>query len=71
MRQNGTAESFNGKFRDECLNAHWFESIEHARDVIERWRVDYNESRPHMALGNLPPRAFAVAVGISSDHQDP
>jgi len=68
---NAFIESFNGSFRDECLNVHWFESIEHARDVIERWRVDYNESRPHMALGNLPPRAVADVVGNLSDHQDP
>ncbi len=52
-------ETFNGSFRDECLNVHWSESLEHAKQVIEAWRQDYNESRPHMALGNLPPAKFA------------
>jgi putative transposase len=68
---NAFIESFNGSLRDECLNIHWFESIDHAREVIERWRVDYNESRPHMALGNIPPQAFARRAGNSTDHQDP
>ena len=52
-------ESFNGTFRDECLNAHWFESIADARAVVESWRVEYNESRPHRALGEVPPAEFA------------
>lgn len=60
---NAFIESFNGSLRDECLNVHWFKSIEHARKEIERWRVDYNESRPHMALGNIPPTAFAQTCG--------
>ena len=57
--QNCFVESFNGKFRDECLNEHWFADIPHARRIIEAWRRDYNEVRPHSALGNLPPREFA------------
>ena len=57
--QNCFVESFNGKFRDECLSENWFVSIPHARGIIERWRVDYNEVRPHSALENLSPRAFA------------
>ena len=68
---NAFIESFNGSLRDECLNVHWFESIDHARKVIERWRVDYNESRPHMALGNIPPSVFARQVGSSADRKDP
>lgn len=68
---NAFIETFNGSFRDECLNVHWFESIEHAKTEIERWRTDYNESRPHMALGNLPPRAFALRVGVSEEQQHP
>lgn len=52
-------ESFNGRFRDECLSEHWFRDIDHARRIIEAWRADYNEVRPHSALGNLPPREFA------------
>jgi putative transposase len=57
--ENAYVESFNGKFRDECLNEHWFTSVPHARDVIEGWRQDYNEVRPHSSLGNLAPAEFA------------
>lgn len=58
-QENGFIESFNGKFRDECLNEHWFLSLEDARRTIEEWRIDYNENRPHTSLGNLTPREFA------------
>jgi len=57
--ENAYVESFNGKFRDECLNEHWFTSLAHARDVIEGWRKDYNEVRPHSSLDNDTPAAFA------------
>ena len=57
--ENAYVESFNGKFRDECLNEHWFTSLAHARDVIEGWRQDYNEVRPHSSLGNATPAEFA------------
>jgi uncharacterized FlgJ-related protein len=50
---NGHIESFNGSFRDECLNAHWFSSLAEAKDIISAWLKDYNESRPHRALNNL------------------
>ena len=53
-------ETFNGSFRDECLNVHWFETIGEAKVNIEAWRVEYNESRPHQALGEMTPAAFAV-----------
>ena len=56
--QNGYIESFNGKFRDECLNAQVFISLHDARQKIEAWRIDYNEHRPHSALGDLTPREF-------------
>jgi putative transposase len=56
---NGHIESFNGKFRDECLNQQWFVSLADARRLIEDWRVDYNEVRPHSALGNLTPQAYS------------
>ena len=56
---NGLCESFNGRLRDECLNVNEFESIDHAREKIEAWRVDYNEQRPHGALGHLTPSEFA------------
>lgn len=57
--ENAYIESFNGKFRDECLNEHWFSTLEDARRTIEEWRRDYNEERPHSALGGLPPREYA------------
>lgn len=57
---NAHIETFNGSLRDECLNLHWFETVEEAAKLIELWRQDYNESRPHMALGNLPPAEFAL-----------
>ena len=52
---NAFIESFNGKFRAECLNAHWFMSLDDARRKCEAWRRDYNEERPHSAIGNKPP----------------
>ena len=58
--QNGYIESFNGKFRDECLNEHWFTSLAQARDVIADWRRDYNEVRPHSSCGRIPPSQFAA-----------
>lgn len=57
--QNGYIESFNGKFRDECLNEHWFDTLTHARTEIALWRTDYNEVRPHSSLGRIPPALFA------------
>jgi putative transposase len=57
--QNGTGESFNGKFRDECLSPEWFRSRAEAKVVIETWRRHYNEVRPHSSLGYLTPTAFA------------
>lgn len=58
--QNAYVESFNGKFRDECLNEHWFEDLAHARQVIADWRKDYNEHRPHSSLDYQTPAAFAA-----------
>ncbi|HEX5959630.1 MAG TPA: IS3 family transposase [Rhodanobacteraceae bacterium] len=58
--QNGYIESFNGKFRDECLNDHWFTTLLQARDVIANWRRDYNEVRPHSSCGRIPPARFAA-----------
>ncbi len=57
--QNAYVESFNGRFRDECLNEHWFTSIEHARVVIENWRREYNEERPKKSLGGHDTRQYA------------
>ena len=56
---NAHIESFNGRFRDECLNTHWFADLTEARTVIEAWRTDYNESRPHMALNSMTPLEYA------------
>ena len=60
--QNAYIESFNGRFRDECLNEHWFTSMAHARAEISRWRSYYNERRPHSALGYVPPAQFAAML---------
>ena len=57
--QNGLIESFNGRFRDECLNQEWFGSLQEARQLIEEWRVSYNTKRPHSSLGYLPPDLWA------------
>jgi putative transposase len=58
--QNGFAESFIGRLRDECLNEHLFRSLAEARRIIERWRQDYNANRPHTSLHGLTPIAFAT-----------
>lgn len=57
--QNALVESFNGRLRDECLNANWFINLKDARQKIERWRRDYNEQRPHSSLQYTPPAEFA------------
>lgn len=59
---NCCVETFNGSLRDECLNVHWFETLEQAREIIEAWRRDYNESRPHMALAEVAPSEFARRI---------
>ncbi|WBI20547.1 IS3 family transposase ISPa32 [Pseudomonas aeruginosa] len=59
--QNAFIESFNGKFRDECLNEHWFCSLAEARIRIAAWRRDYNAHRPHSAIGNPTPAEFAAS----------
>ena len=64
--QNGYIESFNGKFRDECLNEHWFTSLHHARVVIDAWRREYNEERPKKSLGGLTPAAYAKTLAQKS-----
>ena len=57
--QNAFIESLNGKFRNECLNQHWFRTLEEAREIIDQWREHYNNVRPHSSLGYLPPVVFA------------
>ena len=58
--QNAYIESFNGKFRDECLGENWFVSLDEARRIIEAWREDYNQVRPHSSLNDLAPEVFAA-----------
>ncbi len=58
---NPFIESFNGSFRDECLNLHWFLSLDDARDKIEGWRMDYNQYRPHSSLDGQTPAEFAAS----------
>ena len=58
--QNAYIESFNGTFRDECLDENWFESLQQARQTIAQWRIDYNETRPHSSCGRIPPATFAA-----------
>jgi putative transposase len=63
--ENAFAESFIGRLRDECLNTNWFISLKHARDVIEEWRMDYNEFRPHSSLKGATPKEYAgIAAGL-------
>jgi putative transposase len=59
--QNGSIESFNGRFRDECLDPSWFTSLPEARRIIEAWRLDYNSHRPHTSLRMRTPAGFAAA----------
>jgi len=65
--QNGFVESFNGKLRDECLNEHLFTSYRHAHDLINQWRNDYNQHRPHSSLKGLTPHEFLNRS--QQDHQ--
>ena len=64
--QNGVNESFNGKFRDECLSLEWFRSRAEAKVVIESWRQHYNEIRPHSSLGYLTPREFIAKLSAQA-----
>jgi putative transposase len=62
--QNAFVESFNGRFRDECLNDTLFASLADARIEISKWKEDYNHERPHSALGNIPPAEFAMKQAL-------
>lgn len=62
--QNAFVESFNGKFRAECLDQNWFNSIQEAKDKIEMWRKDYNQNRPHSSLNMKTPNEFAKEYGV-------
>jgi putative transposase len=64
---NAFVESFNGTFRAECLDAHWFTTLVETRQIIETWRREYNESRPHRALGERTPNEFAHEIAVNRD----
>lgn len=59
--QNAFAESFNGRFRDECLNEHWFTTVDEARAITGAWRLEYNQERPHSSLRNQTPEQFRTS----------
>ena len=59
---NAHIESFNGSLRDECLNVHWFTTLADAKEKLDAWRTDYNESRPHKALNHRTPREYAAVM---------
>ncbi len=63
---NAFIEAFNGRLRAERLNAHWFLTLADAREKLEGWRKDYNEVRPHRAIGNKPPASLMTPAGASS-----
>jgi putative transposase len=64
--QNPYIESFNGRLRDECLNQHWFANLAEARQTLAAWREEYNTTRPHSSLGDVPPEMFGpMACGVA------
>jgi transposase InsO family protein len=63
---NAFIKAFNGRFRAECLNAHWFRTLADAREKLEDWRKYYNEDRPHGAIGNKTPVCLMTPAGASS-----
>jgi putative transposase len=69
--ENGFIESFNGRLRDECLNVEWFESLEDARQKLAKFREHYNHQRPHSALADRTPAAFAELHGHGKEKTSP
>ncbi len=67
---NAFIESFNARFRQECLNEHWFLNLENAQEKIEAWRENYNQYRPHSSLGNIAPSSFADMCVASATSRD-
>lgn len=64
---NPFIESFNGSLRDECLNIHWFLSLDDAREKLECWRMEYNHERTHLSLNNLTPAEFIPSLRKDED----
>jgi putative transposase len=67
--QNAFVESFNGKFRDECLNENWFKNLEDAQKKIETWRHDYNTKRPHRSLRQMTPQEYREKVDFNNSEK--
>lgn len=68
--ENAFIESFNGRLRDECLNVHQFTSLAEAQQIIEAWRLDYNQRRPHSSLGHLTPNEFVGQRQVIQDAEE-
>ncbi|MGC1816322.1 MAG: transposase [Casimicrobiaceae bacterium] len=64
---NPNVETVNGSLRDECLNVHWFETLDGPREIIEAWRRNYNECRPHMGLAETAPCEFSCRAGLLAE----
>ena len=69
--QNGHVESFHGRLRDECLNAHWFRTLNDVRVTLAAWRLEYNCERPHSSLGYRTPEEFRRATGYANVESQP
>ncbi len=67
LTDNPFIESFNGSLRDECLNIHWFLSLEDAQEKLDRWRSEYNHERPHSSLNNMTPAEFIRSLYKDED----
>jgi len=65
-QDNALIEAFNSRFRQECLNEHWFLSVADAQEKVEAWRNHYNGERPHSSLGKLAPEEFARAAAMTA-----
>lgn len=66
--ENGFIESFNGKLREECLSINWFSNLTESKQIIEQWRREYNENRPHSSLGNLTPSEYVRQQQINQSN---
>ena len=69
--QNAYIERFNRSYRHEVLDAHLFESLDDVRELSWKWQIQYNDERPHDALGGMPPRAYRQAISNPNPTQEP